>query len=426
MMERIDEAFASIHPRLFQSGDDSNRPDWLQLARDRRRDQGAFASCADVNDAKDIPNGDRLLLIARGPLLRQQRDADVSYAENLADRFAFLSVARDSYILAKTSIKARYSVIGEQFGIGVYPSDAPAGQERVSAAPIAEDLTQLSLRASVRHDTRFVAIEPAAHFDPCSVLLSALKVLGKTDIAVAPEFVMSPEAHDAVLENLKGGGFECRLLLAGTANTAKPDDVGQPWNEAVVSNDCGVELWRQRKLWPSELDEHRAAKYGVTEKGGQGRFHEDIASGDVVEVVDVDSLGRCLILICQDIVSDLARTLVTDVQPDWVFVPIMDRGFAEKSWFIAAAQKLCHESKARFVGVCSTALPRDDGQTVYCLNVICPEAGDEFTPSRVFSFREAEGSPGAAVHHFGTTEWERFESIKVTLMPPAPAKKSGL
>jgi hypothetical protein len=93
----------------------------------------------------------------------------------------------------------------------------------------------------------------------------------------------------------------------------------------------------------------------------------------------------------------------------------MDRGFAEKSWFINKTQRLNDVSKARFVGVCSTALPRDDGQTVYCLNIICPEDGDEFTPSRVFSFKEAQGSPGAAVHHFGKTEWETFSSVRVNV-----------
>lgn len=415
LMERVDQAFASIHPRLFQADDDSSIPDWLQVARDRRRDTGVFGSCADVHDADRVPNGKILVLIARGPLLRRQRDADASYAENLADRFAFLSVAQDTYVVAQTSIKARYSVIGEHYGTGVYPSDEPAGLERVTAAPIADDRAQLSLRSSVRHNKRYVSIEPAAHFDPSAELLGALKAFGKTDIAVAPEFVMSPKAHETVLEALKESTFECRFLLAGTANTAEPDAVGQPWNEAVVSNSCGIELWRQRKLWPSQLDPDRAAKYGLTENDGDGHFHEDIASGDVIEIVDVDSLGRCVILICQDIVSEMARALIIDIQPDWVFVPIMDRGFAEKSWFINKTQRLNDVSKARFVGVCSTALPRDDGQTVYCLNIICPEDGDEFTPSRVFSFKEAQGSPGAAVHHFGKTEWETFSSVRVNV-----------
>ena len=424
LMECIDLAFASIHPRLFQADDDSSRPDWLQVARDRRRDTGAFATCADISDANGLPDGETLVLIARGPLLRKQREADASYAENLPDRFAFLSVARDTYVLAQTSIKARYSVIGEHHGHGVYPSDEPAGFERVSAAPIADDMAQLSLRASVRHNTRYVAIEPAKHFDPAAVLLAALEGIGKTDIAVAPEFVMSPEAHKTVLEALKVGDYECRLLLAGTANTLEPNAIGQPWNEAVVSNDCGFPLWRQRKLWPSQLDPYRAAKYGITECDGHGHFHEDVASGDVVEIVDIDSLGRCVILICQDIVSDMARTLVTDVQPDWVFIPIMDRGFAEKSWFISKAQKINDVSKARFVGVCSTALPRDDDQTVYCLNIICPEDGDEFTPKRVFSFKAAKGSPGVAVHHFGTTEWETFDSTRVSV--PADSMKKSL
>jgi hypothetical protein len=223
---------------------------------------------------------------------------------------------------------------------------------------------------------------------------------------------MTSAAHEKILSSIQAEPLKCRLLVAGTANTNERDVANQPWNEAVVANQYGVELWRQKKLWPSEITPERAAEFGITETDGVGNFHEDVASGAQVDVVDIDSLGRCVILICQDITSaDLALPLITDVQPDWVFVPIMDRGFAEKSWFSDIGQSLCTHSQTRIVGVCSTALPRPGAATSYCLQIFCAERGEEYAPWRAVSLLAAEGAPGAAIHHFGVTQWMRFESL---------------
>ncbi|PLP98551.1 hypothetical protein CYJ10_22000 [Cupriavidus pauculus] len=223
---------------------------------------------------------------------------------------------------------------------------------------------------------------------------------------------MSPEAHVSAFSDMGAAPLACRLLLAGTANTHSRDVAGQPWNEAVVANQCGVPLWHQQKLWPSEITPERAAEFGITGVGGAGNFHEDVASGSQIEVVDIDSLGRCVILICQDITSsDLATTLITDVQPDWVFVPIMDRGFAEKSWFSDIGQTVCTYSQARLVGICSTALPRAGTDKPHCLQIFCAERGEKYAPWRAVSLLAADGEPGAAIHHFGVTKWMRFDTV---------------
>ena len=145
---------------------------------------------------------------------------------------------------------------------------------------------------------------------------------------------------------------------------------------------------------------------------GVGAYHEHNASGSCIQVVDIDSIGRCVILICQDVVNAMAEDLLRCLQPDWVFVPILDRGFAVRSWFVDRARSLSTVSKARLFGVCSTALPRSDGQEIYSLTIVCAADGDiPGAPCNATAFKSAEGSPGVAVHHFGVDKWDRIANM---------------
>lgn len=411
IMECIDRAFAPIHPRSFEDSESDTFPNWLLEARADRRQHGIFGRCPDRDDHTGQEIGADLALIFRGPILRSQRYEYASSAENLADRFSYLSVVKMNHTLRYSPIAVEFTVVDQRAGQGVDDGTRALGAERICVIPVAEEFKHLELAPRIVDGRRYVAFSPASSFNPAATLLTALRRENDLDIALVPEFVMSPAAHDEVLTSLQADPVQCRLLLAGTANTTDRDVTGKPWNEAVVTNRYGVELWRQRKLWPSELTPERAHDYGITETDGDGPFHEDITSGSCIKVVDIDTLGRCVILICQDITApDLTTALIAEVQPDWVFVPILDRGFAKKGWFKDLGQHLCTLSQARLVGICSTALPRKDATLKYCLQMFCTEVGENrFVPWRAVSLLAAEGVPGAAIHHFGVTGWKRYE-----------------
>lgn len=113
------------------------------------------------------------------------------------------------------------------------------------------------------------------------------------------------------------------MLLAGSGYTVeKRDDL--PWNEALVFSGVGVELWRPRKIWQAGLDSARTKELGLM-PGRDGRVLEQNHARSEVLGADVDGLGRCIVLICQDIKSaPLASELIRRYQPVWVFAPIMD------------------------------------------------------------------------------------------------------
>jgi hypothetical protein len=97
-------------------------------------------------------------------------------------------------------------------------------------------------------------------------------------------------------------------------------------------------------------------EYNLSDPGA-GLSMEDNCSGNEVCVVDLDGLGRCVILICQDLEADpLAGDLIRNFQPDWVFAPILDRGIDTGRWVHQRAFALSALSPARFIVSCSTAL----------------------------------------------------------------------
>jgi len=337
IMREIDHTFAPIHPRAFASSGSGQLANWLLMANEARRCTGVYAA------------HESLRLIPRGPLTRAQRGELSSYADTLEDRFAHITAVPAQLQLSGTRVDLSFSpIVDEDPLLGVHAGDDQPGRERVCVVPVAEKLGDLSLQPRQRGQRRYLEIGPSPDFQPAQVLLSALKRVPNVDIGLAPEFVMSSKAHEEVVASLHSSPTACRLLLAGTANTIDHDD-GLPWNEAVVTNHFGVALWRQRKLWPSMLDEARAKTYNIMDMPGVGAYHEHNASGSCIQVVDIDSIGRCVILICQDVVNAMAEDLLRCLQPDWVFVPILDRGFAVRSWFVDRARSLSTVSKARLL-----------------------------------------------------------------------------
>jgi hypothetical protein len=79
---------------------------------------------------------------------------------------------------------------------------------------------------------------------------------------------------------------------------------------------------------------------------------EDNASGSEIVVADIDGLGRCVVLICQDCEMPVAAPeLFTAYQPDWVFTPIYDCSIDKGRWIHARAFGLSALSQARCVAV---------------------------------------------------------------------------
>lgn len=420
IMRCIDELFQNIHPRTIKLApaltarlSTGKLPEWLRDARDHRRREGVYGATADR------------YLIPRGPLSRRPRSEHDSFADSLADRFAYLSVV--PYVVQQEDrrIIVKMRVVNSDALQGVPPGLRESGSEVVCAVPVAETRADLEFTQREVDGNAFVLYGPSTAIQPGKRLIDAIDAAAKTanlDIAVAPEFVVPSAAVEQILDILPQLGRSlCRLLVAGSGNAAN-EASEQPWNEAVALNGIGANIWRQRKVWPASIDPNRAIEFGLS-LSGTGNLFEDNSSGDSIEIVDIDSIGRCIILICQDFESSpMASELVRRWQPDWVFVPIMDRGLAVGGWFHQRAMALGRNAHTRFVAVSSVGLPRAGAAgALPCLLISCGINSDGVTPGRAVVVKTAiDGtSPGYAIVDFSTQVWDQT-ALGVVVAKAAP------
>lgn len=347
-MRQIDRAFYAIHPRSASVapsvGPRIVLPEWLLEAREQRQLAGYYDTASDFR------------VIARGPLCRPSRHPTAANADSLADRFMALEVVPVRFSQDGRQIDVAQGLIPCDAARGIEPILAP-GHETVAFIPIAVEAEDIVKSEIIRGDQRFVDFRASPRLNPASRIVEALSNAGVVDIAVASELIVSEEEADRVAGKLLEGRSGPRILISGSGPTREKKEE-QPWNEARVLNSCGTELWRQKKIWPAGITRELAVDYGLADPG-QEQIFEDTASGDSIVVVDADGLGRCIVLICQDL---QARPLTDDIlrhyQPDWVFIPVMDYGVEIGRWAHCRATELSRLSQARFLVSSSLTLAR--------------------------------------------------------------------
>lgn len=364
-MQRIDNIFLNIHPRLQFSpplgGQVSHIPNWLQEASGLRLSVGHYLEV------------DSFRLIPKGPLVRLPREEFAANAENMVDMFAALSVVPRYLIRGKRPIKLEHIVVTSASFGGVTPGSNPGG-ETVAFIPVAEGSTDLVITSRSVGQQDFADFRLAPHLNASDIMFESIRLSGPVDIAVAPELVVSA-THSAMFstELVRNPLLNVRLILAGTGQTDIVSEDGNAWNEARILNGRGHEIWRQRKVWPAGLNSSRAKQYSIPHFGKS--VMEDNAEGDTVVVSDVEGLGRCVVLICQDVeAKPLADDLVREFQPDWVFVPILDPGIQAGRWVHQRVFELSSNSNARYLVVSSTALAHPSASPTVCGIAVGPKS----------------------------------------------------
>ncbi len=371
LMRAFDDLFYRIHPRCQFAPSSSTRgnkiPAWLADLRDHRLVSGEYA------------HDEEFRLIPRGPLTRRGRSETASNAESLADRFNALSVVPHQLSLDEKPVKIEHRVIETGTAKGV-PASTTNGAEVVVFIPVAEAADDLQLTERKVAQQWFVDFRLAPALNAADIIMQALNSAGAADIAFAPELVVS-ETHAMELAiGMMGGKIKIppRITIAGSGHTNASSAHAQHWNETRVFNSRGINLWQQRKLWPAGLTSDGAKAYGLSDPS-PGLHMEDNAEGDILTVADVDGLGRCIVLICQDVKGQpLAGELVRQFQPDWVFMPILDAGVRPTRWAHQQAFALSEHSFARLMVASSTTLACKINPAVIaeCGMAIGPKASD--------------------------------------------------
>lgn len=395
-MQVIDEFFYRIHPRSVtipaSVGARPNLPVWLKESRDRRYLYGHYAETEEK------------YLIPRGPLLRVPREESASNAETLADHYTALTVVSRKLNQENRPIRIKPIFIGTDSACGVAPGSNP-GEEKVTFIPIAEDENDLVATEKIISNQKFFDFQINSALDPADRLMKVLNQSHFSDIAIAPEMVMPEIEADKLPDKLLSLKAQpSRLIISGSGSSIQTTDEGLAWNETRVLNGFGAELWRQRKIWTAGLTRDRAMEYGFSDPG-KGLVMEYNVEGNEVVVADADGLGRCVVLICQDIqASPLSAELISQFQPDWVFIPILDPSIRVGGWGHQRVFALSELSQARFLIASSTALARKIGvlnEPFYGL-AVGPKSTYPEIQGRVYNLvgSVTKSSPGYATIHW--------------------------
>lgn len=414
ILRAIDDLFYLIHPRaqFVPPGKIPRKlPRWLCELRDRRLVFGEYSSDAGFR------------LIARGPLVRRDRGETASNAENFADYFTALTVVPSKLRHRTRELEIDHSVIGLDGARGVAKGRQP-GAEQVVFIPIAEQANDLHITERQVKQQKFADFWLRPDLDAAETVYAVLNQAGPVDIAFAPEFVISEAHADKLALGLHANvSAPPRIIVAGSGQTIVQNEDKQVWNESRILNGIGCELWRQRKIWPAGVTASLAKKYGLSDPGDGKLMMEDSAQGDTLAIADVDGMGRCVVLICQDIhLSSACRELLDFFQPDWVFVPILDTGVTPGRWAHQETFANSGLSAARFMIVSSTALAKlvDPSRSYACALAVGPKAGSAEDGDDGRAFQEISVAPGTTPG-YGTLQWRSGDWQQTVL--GAQAKK---
>ena len=401
IIRAIDYFFNLVHPRILYSArmwEPIPLGHWMRKMKRERQSTGAYATSADYR------------LIPKGPLTRDIRSEFASSAYSFSDQFEFLSVVPKQVLNDTMPIQINIVVKVQEWAKGVGPANS-WGDERVAFVPIAQLSDHLNITERTHNGQHFADFSLTPPLDAAAILKSRIDEVGFADIIFAPELVVDEGAADRLQDLIRGGQRQARIIVAGSGATIEQQD-GMSWNEARIINGRGMELWRQRKVWPAGLDGSRSQALGLTVPAS-GLVMEDNQAGDTVTVADIDGFGRYIVLICQDLQANpLASEVIRTYQPDWVFVPILDSGVGVARWAHQRAYELSALSPARFLVVSSTSMANKlskgevpCGLAVGPKDAIGPDAG------RMLSTVRADQLP----HGYGILVW-RSEGWMKTLM----------
>jgi hypothetical protein len=346
-MRAIDHAMLAVHPRsIVSSGRTNPLPAWLNDTREARTLSGSYADDAELS------------LIARGPFARSARMPLDQATFSLIDQFACLKVIDlGAFLEDGKSLNLHIRVIDHSVDRGVPHKRDRAGSEVVTFAPLAEAGDDLVAEVIEDANTMFIDVRKGAGFDPVSRFLAVVAECRDSDIVIAPELTVEPTdvAHIAAALAAKSGP-KPRVLLPGSGLVPGSASGDLPFNQATVLNGNGATLWDHRKVSAYAMQEETSKDLDIDGAKGVAQLMERIAWSDSITVGDIDGLGRCIVLICQDLKMGVVQRLLEEFRPDWVLVPILDSGTSLGRWPAKHVRDLAPFSEARFIIVSSLTM----------------------------------------------------------------------
>jgi hypothetical protein len=196
---------------------------------------------------------------------------------------------------------------------------------------------------------------------------SAIRHLAEREVQIVlfPEAVVSDQVLDSIKTELRrlavNGSVYPALVLAGTferpcAPTGRPG-----FNQAVVLNGRGEELWRQSKLHPYSMKPYEQALYGLESIFG-GRDADEHITTHPRQIAFYDSPltgARMVVAICEDSAQeDPYMTAIRWMRPNLVMIPVLAGALCKGRGFEKTVGGLAMDPGCLTAVVNSAALPR--------------------------------------------------------------------
>lgn len=343
-MRAIDDALMAIHPRtLLAHAALAPPPGWTIAVRDKRTVSGHYA----ILDGRG--------LVPRGPFARDARRPLETSNFSLADQFAACAVVPLAFEEDGRRIEVAVTVVGQGIARGVPPKLGRSGSEAITLAPLAEAAGDLVTHVREDGGTFYIDVEQGAGFAPHDIFTGMLGNLGDTDVLLLPELVVVPSDVESMCDTLsKVSGDRPRLIVCGSGNKKNSGD--PPWNMSHIVNGVGAPLWTHRKLVAYDMLETTFANLKIADIAGANQLLERISWSDSITIGDVEGLGRCLVLICQDLMMAGIEPLIRAYEPDYLFLPILDSGTNFHRWPYKRMVDLSAAGPTRFVVVSSLTM----------------------------------------------------------------------
>jgi hypothetical protein len=338
VMRVIDDAMAGIHPRsrLLPSSFAPPTPtNWILEVSEKRTIEGFFAE------------SDSHYLIPRGPFSRNARGTFQEAGFSLPDQFAYLACGVKRLTHDAGIATVHIQVVDQSIARGVPARPGREGRERITFVPLADDERDLIATVRTEDGTTVLEVEKADHFAPIEPFTRAARERCDSDLLIAPELTIGEEDISLFSDALADGPSP-RLTVTGSGLVSCGEGE-PPFNQALVMNALGSVLWRHSKIWSYGMNQETYERLDLAGLPSGPQLMENISTGSSVTIADIDGLGRCIVVICQDVMLPPMAELLRSWQPDWVIVPVLDSGTDLTRWSTRRAAELSGESQARFL-----------------------------------------------------------------------------
>jgi predicted amidohydrolase len=257
---------------------------------------------------------------------------------------------------------------------------------RIGVVPLAEKFCDLDFNFEERQNCKYVKISPVDEEKLAERAKSAVKDLidENAHIAVLPEFCVTKRILDTLRRELRSHKANLRqpsslrLVFAGSGlrvrevygESTDPDRPGYN-NVCTVLDGSGNILWEQLKTFSSPVSRVKLHACGL-EVQGDISLHEEGVGGTVIQFADIPSVGRFVVLVCEDL--DFASRdmgFLGTGGVDWIVSPICDAGIAAGNWVQQASMRLSQTYGCRVLVANSMALSDTVRETVNSGIALC-------------------------------------------------------